>query len=172
MVRNRTLVSGRFFLIWRVASKLLRPGMPMSISTTSGRTSLALSTASPPLEASPTTSMSASAEISVRIPWRNNVWSSASMIRIFAIMFLPGSLRSSSPRTALRFPIRLYYALSALFASGNVIVFSFPCSSRTFAPAALRRLALTSKRPAQQSHPLPHSRQAEGFALSPTPLPR
>ena len=34
------------------------PGIPMSIRTTSGRTSLPLSTASPPLEASPTTSIS------------------------------------------------------------------------------------------------------------------
>ena len=60
-------------LIWRVASKLLSPGMPMSIRTTSGRNSAAFSTASPPLEASPTTSMSGSDEISWRTPCLNSV---------------------------------------------------------------------------------------------------
>src|SRR5579863_5311759 len=139
MVRNRTLVSGRFFLIWRVASKLLRPGMPMSINTTSGRPSLALSTASPPLEASPTTSISVSAEISVRMPWRNNVWSSASMIRIFAI-----------------FPLELSY--SRLF--GYRQFYGNLCTLfRAFHAAFRAKLA------AQQRHPFPHPGHAKGVAL-------
>src|SRR6266481_3371112 len=85
MVRKRSLVSGRFFLIWRPASKDERPVMPMSISTMSGRNSRAFSTASPPLAASPMTSKSLSLSSRRRTPWRNSVWSSTSKHLIFGM---------------------------------------------------------------------------------------
>src|SRR5690348_11510785 len=88
MVRNSSLVSGRFLRIWRAASKEERPGMPMSISTMSGRRSRALSTASPASAASPTTSKSDSPSSSRRTPWRNSVWSSTNKHLIFAIIHL------------------------------------------------------------------------------------
>ena len=53
MDRKTTRVSGRSLRISRVASKLLMPAMPISISTTSGRTCLAMVTASEALPASP-----------------------------------------------------------------------------------------------------------------------
>src|SRR5437016_6302302 len=58
MVRKRILVSMRFFLICRADSNDDSPGIPISISTMSGRNSRAFSTASPPSAASPTTSNS------------------------------------------------------------------------------------------------------------------
>src|SRR5947209_5989890 len=75
----------RFFLIWRDDSNDDSPGMPISISTISGRSSRAFSTASPPSEASPTTSKSLSLSSSRRTPWRNNVWSSTSKHLIFGM---------------------------------------------------------------------------------------
>src|SRR5215467_13022568 len=85
MVRKRILVSWRFFLIWRAASKDERPGMPMSISTMSGRSSRAFSTASPPSGDSPMTSKSLSLSSKRRTPWRNSVWSSTSKHLIFGM---------------------------------------------------------------------------------------
>src|SRR6185312_2998297 len=85
MVRKRIFVSMRFFLICRADSKLDSPGMPISISTMSGRSSRAFSTASPPSAASPTTSKSLSLSSSLRTPWRNSVWSSTSKHLIFGI---------------------------------------------------------------------------------------
>jgi len=58
MVTISTSVWGRASRIWRVASSPLGPGMLMSITTTSGRSSFAFPKASGPLEASPQTSHS------------------------------------------------------------------------------------------------------------------
>src|SRR5260221_5976184 len=85
MVRKRILVSMRFFLIWRADSNDDNPGMPISISTMSGRSSRAFSTASPPSAASPITSKSLSLSNRRRTPWRNSVWSSTSKHLIFGM---------------------------------------------------------------------------------------
>src|SRR5437899_9105280 len=96
MVRNRTFVSGRFFLMWRAASKEDSPVMPISINTMSGRRSRAFSTASPALEDSPTTSKSDSLSSSRRTPWRNSVWSSTSKHLIFGILIFLSSKGSAA----------------------------------------------------------------------------
>src|SRR6266853_8476 len=85
MVRKRILVSMRFFLIWRADSNDDSPGMPISISTMSGRSSRAFSTASPPSAASPITSKSLSLSSRRRTPWQNSVWSSTSKHLIFGM---------------------------------------------------------------------------------------
>ena len=77
----RTLVPGERLRIWRVASIPLRPGMTMSMSTTSGMSSSAFSTASRPLEASPTTSRPSCASSIMRRAWRRSAWSSATRMR-------------------------------------------------------------------------------------------
>src|SRR5215469_15289714 len=64
--------------------------MLISISTTPGRNSAAFSTASLALAASPTISISGSADSNVFIPWRNRVWSSVSKTRILAMIALLG----------------------------------------------------------------------------------
>src|SRR5579885_2832496 len=71
---------------------LMDVGMPTSIKTTSGRSSVALGIASPALAASPTTSICGSAPIKVLIPWRNRVWSSTRSTRIlFMRCYPPGA---------------------------------------------------------------------------------
>src|SRR5438270_2323026 len=103
MVRKRTLVSGRFFLMCRAASKGESPAMPISISTISGRRSRAFSTASPALGDSPTTSKSDSLSSSRRTPWRNSVWSSTSKHLIFGILIFLSS-KGSAAKIRLRYP--------------------------------------------------------------------
>ena len=66
----------------RVASSPSSSGMRMSIRTTVGWKRAALSTASSPLLASATTSMSSSPESSMRKPARTIDWSSATRTRI------------------------------------------------------------------------------------------
>ncbi len=65
-----------------VASIPSTPGMRMSISTTSGRSSRASATASSPSSASPTTSRSSCTSRIARKPARTSVWSSATRTRI------------------------------------------------------------------------------------------
>src|SRR5688572_24694862 len=65
----------------RVASSPSSSGMRMSIKTTAGRKRAAFSTASSPLLASATTSMSGSPESSMRKPARTIDWSSATRTR-------------------------------------------------------------------------------------------
>src|SRR5690349_16537654 len=95
MERNTTRVSGRSLRICRVASKLLIPGIPISIRTTSGRIWRASITASEALAASPTTSRSDSADRRLRIACRNSVLSSVIRIRVFAILFPTGRVRDA-----------------------------------------------------------------------------
>ena len=68
--------------ICRVAASPSSSGMRMSMSTTSGSKRAAFSIASSPLPASATTSMSSSAENSIRNPARTSDWSSATSTRI------------------------------------------------------------------------------------------
>ena len=68
--------------IRRVASMPSISGMRMSISTTSGVSRRALSTACVPSEHSPTTSMSSSASRIIRKPARISAWSSTSSTRM------------------------------------------------------------------------------------------
>jgi hypothetical protein len=65
-----------------VASSPSITGMRTSISTTSGRSSRQIRTASSPLVTSPTTAMPCWALSSAPNPWRTIAWSSASMILI------------------------------------------------------------------------------------------
>jgi hypothetical protein len=77
------------------------PGIRMSITTTSGTISAASRTASLPVPASPTTSMSSLSAMSRRNPERTSGWSSASttLMLIRAGALLPGSRpRAVAPR--------------------------------------------------------------------------
>src|SRR5207302_4663115 len=81
-----TFDPGLSLVICRVASSPLSEGIPMSMTTTSGRRRWAICTAWRPLSASPTTSMSSSASSKARRPCRTTVWSSASITVIFCIL--------------------------------------------------------------------------------------
>src|SRR3990172_9061067 len=70
-------------------------GMEMSMTITSGVRLRASSTASRPLEASPTTSMSGSMSRRARSPERSTAWSSARRTRIFSVI---GALPAAAPR--------------------------------------------------------------------------
>src|SRR3990172_3227816 len=70
-------------------------GMEMSMTMTSGVRLRANSTASRPLEASPTTSMSGSMSRRARSPERSTAWSSARRTRIFSVT---GALPAAAPR--------------------------------------------------------------------------
>src|SRR5690606_17188852 len=76
MVKMMTPVSGNLWLISRVAIRP-PPGMLMSISTTSGRSSSTFASASSALPASPTTSIPGSVANMRARPSRSNGWSSA-----------------------------------------------------------------------------------------------
>src|SRR5215207_920505 len=79
---TRTSASFRSEAIRRVASRPSTSGMRMSIRTMSGWSARARSTASAPVEASPTTSMSSARSSSIRKPERTSAWSSASSTRM------------------------------------------------------------------------------------------
>src|SRR3990172_1869277 len=82
MVRTKTRTSGRRSFISRVAVRPLMPGMAMSINTTSGEIVANEATASRPVPAWPTTSMSGWLSSSPTIPWRMRVWSSTTRTRM------------------------------------------------------------------------------------------
>src|SRR5829696_396569 len=67
------------------------PGIRTSISTTSGRARAHSEIASAPLQASPTISISGSAERIIRNPVRTSGWSSASNTRIIWLSLAPPS---------------------------------------------------------------------------------
>ncbi len=73
----RTRAAASAATISRVASMPLSSGMRMSIRTTSGSSAATWRTASRPLTASPTTSMSGIAPSSTENPSRTIIWSSA-----------------------------------------------------------------------------------------------
>src|SRR3990172_4666923 len=85
IVKARTRTPGARLPISLVASRPLIPGIPMSIRTTSGISEQAASTASRPVLASPTTSMSGCASKSESSPARTIPWSSASNTRILLV---------------------------------------------------------------------------------------
>ena len=82
MLSARTRVWGVEAASRRVASMPFSSGMLTSITTTSGFSRSANSTASRPLPASPTISMSGCAARIMRKPCRTTAWSSASRIRV------------------------------------------------------------------------------------------
>ncbi|CAM5480413.1 hypothetical protein SALBM217S_06998 [Streptomyces griseoloalbus] len=82
MVSTSTFAVPSAATISRVASMPLSSGMRMSIRTTSGASSRTCSTASRPLTASPTTSMSGMALSSTEKPSRTIIWSSAIRTRM------------------------------------------------------------------------------------------
>src|ERR1019366_3869133 len=82
MLRASTRAWGLAAVRRRVASMPLSSGMATSITTISGRSSAARSTASRPLPASPTISMSAWAARIILKPWRTTAWSSANRMRM------------------------------------------------------------------------------------------
>ena len=81
---TRTEASCGSVVIRRVAVTPSTSGIFRSISTTSGRSSRARATASPPFWASPTTAMSGADSTSIRNPARSSAWSSASRTLIIA----------------------------------------------------------------------------------------
>src|SRR4029450_11400830 len=85
IVRTRTRVAGAASRIRSIALMPLDPGMLMSTSATSGRSVVALRTASSPSLASPTTSRSRWLLMSMRSPLRRTAWSSPGIIRILPI---------------------------------------------------------------------------------------
>src|SRR5579883_612322 len=84
-LRTKTLACGTALAIWRVASRPFKPGMPISMTITSGRLDLASSTACNPVLASPIISMSTSGRNKARIPSRTTLWSSASKTLTFSM---------------------------------------------------------------------------------------
>src|SRR5689334_19163537 len=80
-------------MIRRVASMPSSSGMRMSMRTTSGSRRPAMATASPPSEASPTTSRSSSASRIILNPARTSAWSSAIRMRTLTCL---GYLREAS----------------------------------------------------------------------------
>lgn len=87
-------------VIIRVASMPSMPGIWMSITTTSGRSSLTSRTASVPVPASPTISRSGASAMTMRRPARTRGWSSARTMRLV----IPAAWLSpeSRPRGAAR----------------------------------------------------------------------
>src|SRR5580692_1811538 len=83
MVRTMTLKLGSIWRSWRVVSRPLRCGMPISTITTSGFSSWAMLMASRPSEASPHTSHPSCFCRSEHKPRRTISWSSANRIRSF-----------------------------------------------------------------------------------------
>src|SRR5688572_18771199 len=90
MLRARTLVCGCDSAMRRVASMPLSSGIATSMTTTSGFSCSVMVTASRPLPASPTISMSAWAPRIIRKPWRTTAWSSANKIRVFLLILHNG----------------------------------------------------------------------------------
>src|ERR1035437_3797907 len=88
MLSASTRVRGESSMRRRVASMPFSSGMATSITTTSGFSFWASSTASRPLPASPAISISGCAARIIRKPWRTSAWSSAKRI---LIMFFHGS---------------------------------------------------------------------------------
>ena len=74
----------------RVASTPFSPGMCRSMTTTSGWVSLASSTASVPLVAAPTSSVSGLSVSRAVRPSRNSGWSSTISTLIGSVMVAPG----------------------------------------------------------------------------------
>ena len=93
-----TRAVGNTSRIFFVASIPSRPGIPTSIRITSGESSTAFATASSPLAASPTTSISASSPSMVRTTLRASAESSQIRSRIIAI-----SLQLNSPQIRSRY---------------------------------------------------------------------
>src|SRR5882757_6214264 len=81
VVSTRTWVPGSVRVISRVAATPPCRGMCRSMSTISGVRRFAISTASIPSHACPTTSMSGSIDRSTAVPRRTSAWSSAIKIR-------------------------------------------------------------------------------------------
>src|SRR5881296_2685161 len=88
MLSARTRAQGAEREIRRVASIPFNSGIATSMTTTFGVNCSASSTASRPLPASPTTSMSGCESSISRNPWRTIAWSSANKIRVFFCMGL------------------------------------------------------------------------------------
>src|SRR5437867_7908509 len=86
MLRASTRARGAEREIRRVASMPFSSGIATSMTTTSGSKRSASSTASRPVPASPTTSMSCCESSISRKPCRTIAWSSANKIRIFLCM--------------------------------------------------------------------------------------
>ncbi len=87
----------------RVASMPSSSGMRMSISTTSGFSRRAMSTACTPSTASPTTSMSSSASKIILKPARTSAWSSAIMMRTLSPDRAPRAAATGSSACASAF---------------------------------------------------------------------
>src|SRR5438270_6098968 len=106
MLSIRTMVSGNFSRIRRVASRPLMPGRAQSIKITRGRSFSDRRMASSPSPASPATAMSGSSSSMRRNPRRTRLWSSTNKTEILSgmrVRFLSWNLEAHQRATELRF---------------------------------------------------------------------
>ncbi len=142
MDRISTLVCGATLSTRKVASRPLRPGIAMSISTRLGCNCSVMATTAMPSSASPTTSRPGMASTSLRTPARTSLWSSANTTRIVPMQSYSPGLVSQCAKKAPR-----------------------PATAQRCRRCTLRKVQRVQ---CTRSHKRGKSRQA-GFSVLPTP---
>src|ERR1022692_999665 len=154
MERMMIRTSANSLVMRAAASRPFRPGMEISIKTTSGRCILTRFKTSRPSFASPRTSTSGNFSSKARMPARTSVWSSANMTRTGLLILFIG-VSSGLRRLPLQGEPGMHFS-------------ALPGNGREFQPATGQRRTLLHAQQAQTraAHGLfPHDRHVKSYAV-------